>query len=290
MFHFSVPHPEEIAELLVSRANGLVPVTGTNGLVPITGSNGLVPVSGTNGLVPITANNGLVPITGSNGLVPFTPDPSRSCTPISISATAPSPAISPVGSPAGKGEVTPSKEAPAQVECQWKGCEEVTSEIMDHIRACHVSSQNGKEKVCLWKGCKVYDKPSRSKSWLDQHILTHSGDKPFRCIVDGCGIRFTSQGGLERHVNSHFNAQEQLPNQKNSKHGREDTPTKIFKRKRLKQQKRRAVGGMCALKVFFEQNCLSETDLLSDPFFFRTVCYFFAIWHFLNILSLMREV
>lgn len=240
--------------MLVNRTNGLVPVTGTNGLVPVNGTNGLVPVNGTNGLVPVDSKNGLVPVSGSNGLVsvtgtdglaPFTPDPSRSCTPISVSAAVPSPAVSPIGSPAGTEVVTPSKEAPAQVECQWKDCEEVVSEIMDHIRACHVSSQNGRENVCLWKGCKVYNKPSRSKSWLDQHILTHSGDKPFRCIVDGCGIRFTTQGGLERHVNSHFNAQEQLPNQKNSKHGREDTPTKIFKRKRLKQQKRKAAGGMC---------------------------------------------
>ena len=185
-------------------------------------------------------------VTGTNGLIPVTPDTSRSCTPVSVNATVPSPGWSPIGSPAIKGDVTPSKDTPAPVECQWKDCDTVVlddGEIMDHIRVCHVSSQHGKEKViCLWKGCKVYNKPSSSKSWLDRHILTHSGDKPFRCIVDGCGIRFTSQGGLERHVNSHFNAQEQLPNQKHSKHGREDTPTKIFKRKRLKQ-KRRAVGG-----------------------------------------------
>lgn len=34
--------------------------------------------------------------------------------------------------------------------------------------------------VCLWKGCKVYNTPSTSQSWLQRHMLTHSGDKPFK--------------------------------------------------------------------------------------------------------------
>ncbi len=34
--------------------------------------------------------------------------------------------------------------------------------------------------MCLWKGCKVYNTPSTSQSWLQRHMLTHSGDKPFK--------------------------------------------------------------------------------------------------------------
>lgn len=34
--------------------------------------------------------------------------------------------------------------------------------------------------VCLWKGCKVYNTPSTSQSWLQRHMLSHSGDKPFK--------------------------------------------------------------------------------------------------------------
>lgn len=37
--------------------------------------------------------------------------------------------------------------------------------------------------VCLWKGCKVYNTPSTSQSWLQRHMLTHSGDKPFKVIT-----------------------------------------------------------------------------------------------------------
>ncbi|XP_037070296.1 zinc finger protein jing-like, partial [Pollicipes pollicipes] len=57
---------------------------------------------------------------------------------------------------------------------------------------------------CLWQGCKVFDRPG-SAAWLERHVLTHGGSKPFRCIVDGCSQRFSSQSVLERHVNGHFN-------------------------------------------------------------------------------------
>lgn len=59
--------------------------------------------------------------------------------------------------------------------------------------------------VCLWRGCKVFKKPSQSRSWLERHVLSHSGDKPFKCIVAGCGQRFKGQTVLEKHVNGHFN-------------------------------------------------------------------------------------
>ncbi|XP_037087730.1 zinc finger protein jing homolog [Pollicipes pollicipes] len=53
-------------------------------------------------------------------------------------------------------------------------------------------------------GCKVFDRPG-SAAWLERHVLTHGGSKPFRCIVNGCSQRFASQSMLERHVNHHFN-------------------------------------------------------------------------------------
>ncbi|CAG2112270.1 unnamed protein product [Medioppia subpectinata] len=59
--------------------------------------------------------------------------------------------------------------------------------------------------VCLWEGCKVYGKGSLSRNWLERHVLEqHSGPRPFKCIVEGCGHRFKQQSMLERHVNSHF--------------------------------------------------------------------------------------
>jgi hypothetical protein len=62
------------------------------------------------------------------------------------------------------------------------------------LQAKHVNPQVSCENyVCLWVGCKVYARTSCSRSWLERHVLSHGGNKPFRCIVDGCGQRFSSQ-------------------------------------------------------------------------------------------------
>jgi len=36
---------------------------------------------------------------------------------------------------------------------------------------------------CFWSGCKVYDKPTRNLSCLEQHIRVHTGVKRFQVIV-----------------------------------------------------------------------------------------------------------
>ena len=177
------------------------------------------------------------------------PDNSRSCTPSSVIGAA---------SLGSKDARTPSTDSqttePVRLTCKWKNCgtELDPPVLMDHINSCHVHNQKGEKFVCLWDGCKVYDKKSSSRSWLERHILCHSGDKPFRCIVDGCRISFTSQKGLERHVNSHFNVL-QSPNQKGGK-SREDTPTKLWKRRRVR--KSRPYGGRVSWKSAIKFVCI----------------------------------
>lgn len=62
------------------------------------------------------------------------------------------------------------------------------------FQSTHVESQAGKENyVCLWEQCKVRGKPSCSRLWLERHALSHGGNKPFKCIVDGCDRRFSTQ-------------------------------------------------------------------------------------------------
>lgn len=51
----------------------------------------------------------------------------------------------------------------------------------------------GETFVCLWSDCKVFNKPSCSRSWLDRHVLSHGGNKPLQCIVQKCRQRFSSQ-------------------------------------------------------------------------------------------------
>ena len=102
----------------------------------------------------------------------------------------------------------------SSVQCKWYkcGCEIASDMLLDHIRIKHVATQlrfsdsNADEQsfVCLWNGCKVYNRPSCLLTWLERHIVSHLGDKPYCCIVAGCGTRFASQAMLERHVNGHF--------------------------------------------------------------------------------------
>ncbi|XP_037870818.1 uncharacterized protein LOC119629350 isoform X3 [Bombyx mori] len=93
--------------------------------------------------------------------------------------------------------------------CLWEDCKkefENDPDLLDHIQNAHVETQAGRENyVCLWSQCKVRGKPSCSRLWLERHALSHGGNKPFKCIVDGCERRFSTQILLERHVNNHFN-------------------------------------------------------------------------------------
>lgn len=134
-----------------------------------------------------------------------------------------------------------SPAAPPSVVCNWEGCSSVLecdSQLMEHMHKIHVESQNEKETfVCQWLGCKVFNQPSCSRSWLGLHVRSHLGSKPFKCIVAGCGQRFTSEVALERHVNRHFlpppTASPKTPK------SREDTPSKLIKKKKMQKIKRR---------------------------------------------------
>ncbi|CAL8261262.1 unnamed protein product [Merluccius merluccius] len=129
--------------------------------------------------------------------------------------------------------------------CCWDLCLDCfnsSPDLAEHIRGLHVDGQRGGVFVCLWKGCKVYNTPSTSQSWLHRHMLTHSGDKPFKCVVGGCTASFASQGGLARHVPSHFSQQSaaKLASQARLK---EESPSKagLNKRKKLKNKRRRSL-------------------------------------------------
>ncbi|CAG5927082.1 unnamed protein product [Menidia menidia] len=134
---------------------------------------------------------------------------------------------------------------PLSYTCCWDHCQLLFSsspDLAEHIRATHVDGQRGGVFVCLWKGCKVYNTPSTSQSWLQRHMLSHSGDKPFKCVVGGCNATFASQGGLARHVPTHFSSQ---GSSKASSQGKvkEESPSKagLSKRRKLRNKYRRSL-------------------------------------------------
>jgi zinc finger protein AEBP2 len=81
--------------------------------------------------------------------------------------------------------------------CNWEKCNkkfDTNSELLDHMQQHHVNEQDT-PYVCKWADCKVNGIESKSKHWLERHILLHvgRGTKPFKCIVERCGMRFSSQ-------------------------------------------------------------------------------------------------
>uniref|UniRef100_A0A8D3BRP5 C2H2-type domain-containing protein n=1 Tax=Scophthalmus maximus TaxID=52904 RepID=A0A8D3BRP5_SCOMX len=148
------------------------------------------------------------------------------------------------GAVSGSGSAPPGGKSMGYT-CCWDHCQMLfpsSPDLAEHIRATHVDGQRGGVFVCLWKGCKVYNTPSTSQSWLQRHMLTHSGDKPFKCVVGGCNATFASQGGLARHVPTHFSSQSSA---KVSSQGKvkEESPSKagLNKRRKLKNKHRRSL-------------------------------------------------
>ncbi|XP_034032178.1 LOW QUALITY PROTEIN: zinc finger protein AEBP2-like [Thalassophryne amazonica] len=141
----------------------------------------------------------------------------------------------------GQSMATSSASKTVAYPCCWDLCPQCSTTVLTWLsyQGHSCSGQKGGVFVCLWKGCKVYNTPSTSQSWLQRHMLTHSGDKPFKCVVGGCNASFASQGGLARHVPSHFSQQNasKLSSQAKLK---EESPSKagLNKRKKLKNKRR----------------------------------------------------
>lgn len=94
-----------------------------------------------------------------------------------------------------------------KIFCKWSNCscKIDPSELLDHINKIHVDPQKENNKhICLWKGCKVFEKPSKLQAWLERHVISHVGNRPFKCIVTGCKATFASYVLLQRHINCHF--------------------------------------------------------------------------------------
>uniref|UniRef100_A0A3B4A9S2 C2H2-type domain-containing protein n=1 Tax=Periophthalmus magnuspinnatus TaxID=409849 RepID=A0A3B4A9S2_9GOBI len=137
-----------------------------------------------------------------------------------------------------------ASSTPLNYTCCWDLCGlpfSSSPDLADHIRDRHVDAQRGGVFVCLWKGCKVYNTPSTSQSWLQRHMLSHSGDKPFKCLVGGCTATFSSQGGLARHVPTHFSGHSSSRVHGHSR-AKDESPSKAgLKRRKARCRQRRSL-------------------------------------------------
>lgn len=98
---------------------------------------------------------------------------------------------------------------------------------------------------------------SRRPVMLNNHVLCVVAAP--QCVVGGCNASFASQGGLARHVPSHFSQQSssKLSSQAKLK---EESPSKagLNKRKKLRNKRR------CSLRTY-PSDTLSRAQLKRDP-------------------------
>lgn len=78
-------------------------------------------------------------------------------------------------------------EPPLQLVCLWRDCD-TPFETMDQLNE-HVTEQHiGSGKACYscdWQGCHRKQKPFTKRHKMYNHLRTHTGERPFRCLVPG---------------------------------------------------------------------------------------------------------
>ncbi len=98
----------------------------------------------------------------------------------------------------------------SKTECRWSGCKDpgpfVSVEtLVDHVHHSHLNQFNNEDfVVCLWQGCKVYNRPFEKKDWLPQHMRRHTNERPHKCFMNGCNVSFWNVHALQNHLQLHF--------------------------------------------------------------------------------------
>ncbi|KAG1022055.1 hypothetical protein G6F26_007955 [Rhizopus arrhizus] len=93
------------------------------------------------------------------------------------------------------------------IVCRWIGCQVTThslEQLIAHIQDLHIGS--GKPSYhCEWMDCVRKKKPFLKRHKMQNHMRTHTGEKPFGCTVEGCDKKFSRPDSLQTHIKTHSN-------------------------------------------------------------------------------------
>eukprot|EP00158_Paraphelidium_tribonemae_P009208 Partr_v1_DN28803_c0_g1_i1_m33398 putative Transcription factor len=90
--------------------------------------------------------------------------------------------------------------------CRWAGCttpQDMIDNLTNHITENHVDSNSQGGFVCLWENCIRRGVPFTKKSRMISHLTIHTGEKRFKCPIEGCVKRFSRQDAMNTHVKTH---------------------------------------------------------------------------------------
>ncbi|KAJ3496395.1 hypothetical protein NLJ89_g10490 [Agrocybe chaxingu] len=135
--------------------------------------------------------------------------------------------VSRPASPSQQGE---GPEQEDSVTCQWEECGVVFTHLptlIDHIHNEHIGVHKS-NYTCEWATCGRRGMPQTSRFALISHIRSHTGEKPFICVLPECDKSFTRSDALAKHMRLQHNISPPAPGRGGSrkrKRGADDNTT-----------------------------------------------------------------